>query len=87
MLACVSPVQNVRSTEVAPLPCDGEGSNLEEALANVLSKTNLEDGGVDVTGELIQVYSPTQILRIVFSFVCFLFSNYDEAQLRRNCRT
>ena len=62
MLACVSPVQNVRSTEVAPLPCDGEGSNLEEALANVLSKTNLEEGGVDVTGDLIQVYLSPQIL-------------------------
>ena len=62
MLACVSPVQNVRSTEVARLPCDGEGSSLEEALANVLSKTNLEDGGDDVTGDLIQVYLPTQIL-------------------------
>ena len=55
MLACVSPVQNVRSTEEASLPCDGEGSNLEEVLADVLSKTNLEDGGVDVTGDLIQV--------------------------------
>ena len=62
MLACVSPLQNVRSTKVAPLPCDGEGSNLEEALANVLSKTNLEDGGVDVTGNLIQVYLSTKIL-------------------------
>ena len=62
MLACVSPVQNVRSTEVAPLPCDGEGSNLEEVLANVLSKTNLEDGGVDVTGDNIQVYLSPQIL-------------------------
>ena len=57
MLACVSPVQNVRSTEVAPLPYDGEGSNLEEVLADVLSKTNLEDGGVDMTEDLIQVYS------------------------------
>ena len=62
MLACVSPVQNMGSTEVARLPCDGEGSNLEEVLANVLSKTNLEDGGVDVTGNLIQVYLSTKIL-------------------------
>ena len=57
MLACVSPVQNIGSTEIAPLPCDGEGSNLEEVLANVLSKTNLEDGGIDMTEDLIQVYS------------------------------
>ena len=73
MLACVGPVQNVRSTEVAPLPCDGEGSNLEEVLANVLSKTNLEDGGVDVTGDLIQVYLLAQILWIPkkLSFFCF----------------
>ena len=45
------------NTERAPLPCDGEGSNLEEVLANVLSKTKLEEGGVDVTEDLIQVYS------------------------------
>ena len=62
MLACVGPVQNVRGTEVASLPCDGEGSNLEEVLANVLSKTNLEDGGVDVTGDNIQVYLSPKIL-------------------------
>ena len=62
MLACVGTVQNVRSTEVAPLPYDGEGSNLEEVLANVLSKINLEDGGVDVTGDNIQVYLSPQIL-------------------------
>ena len=62
MLACVGPVQNMGSTEVARLPCDGEGSNLEEVLANVLSKTNLEDGGVDVTGNLLQVYLSPQIL-------------------------
>ena len=62
MLACVSPVQNVRSTEVAPLPYDGEGSNLEEVLANVLSKINSVDGGVDVTGNLIQVYLSPKIL-------------------------
>ena len=62
MLACVSPLQNVRSTEVAPLPCDGEGSNLEEVLANVLSKTKLEEGGVDITEDLIQVYLLPQIL-------------------------
>ena len=62
MLACVGPVQNVRSTEVAPLPYDGEGSNLEEVLANVLSKINLEDGGVDVAGHLIQVYLSPKIL-------------------------
>ena len=78
MLACVSPVQNVRGTEVARLPCDGEGSSLEEALANVLSKTNLEDGGVDVTGDLIQVYLPTQILHMYefpkrCRFVCLFF--------------
>ena len=62
MLACVSPVQNIGSTEIAPLPCDGEGSSLEEALANVLSKTKLEEGGVDITEDLIQVYLPSQIL-------------------------
>ena len=62
MLAFVSPVQNMGSTEVAPLPCDGEGSNLEEVLANVLSKTKLEEGGVDMTEDLIQVYLATQIL-------------------------
>ena len=62
MLACVGPVQNVRSTEVAPLPYDGEGSNLEEVLANVLSKINSVDGGVDVTGNLIQVYLSPKIL-------------------------
>ena len=62
MLACVGPVQNVRSTEVAPLPCDGEGSNLEEVLANVLSKINLEDGGVDLAGDPIQVYLSVKIL-------------------------